>query len=96
VLTPLYKGFELIRSEGHRLGDIFKYKFKSSKEVVDIKSLVIPQDKKNDGVPFNHVSIPLVMKLSDFGVFQFSMGFPCYKAPELLWGSTNYSTATKI
>ncbi len=29
-------------------------------------------------------------------IFNFQMGNPCYKAPELLMGSTNYSTAIDI
>ncbi|WJX93892.1 cyclin-dependent kinase [Trifolium repens] len=198
VLTPLYKDFDLIRSEGPRYGEMFKCKLKSTKEVVAVKILTIPEDHKSNGIPYsilNHVSIlkalkhenivkletvirtdedvedvylvfkhidtslkkflatpfpfdikklgkPLLrqalsglayihiqkiihrdlkphnilvsfknqeineVKLTDFGVaksiapplspYSIHMGNPCYKAPELLLGFTNYSTAVDI
>ncbi|PNX75641.1 cell division control protein 2, partial [Trifolium pratense] len=190
AITHDYKDFELIRAEGPRFGEMFKCKLKSTKEVVAMKILTIPEDQKSNGIPYsilNHFSIlktlhtvlrtdldmedvflvfeyidvslkkflatpfpidvlklgkPFLrqalsglaylhvqkiihrnlkpnnillsfqnheiskLKLTDFGVaksiepplspYSINMGDPCYKAPELLLGFTNYSTAVDI
>jgi serine/threonine protein kinase len=65
VLTPLYKNFDLICSEGPRFGDMFKCKLRSTKEVVAVKILTIPEDHKSNGIPYsilNHVSILKALK----------------------------------
>jgi hypothetical protein len=51
VLIPFYKGLELIHVE-ERFGSVIKCKNWFTNEDVAIKILHIPEDQKNNGIPF--------------------------------------------